>query len=165
MIKMNTTSTTTQDDSVKVEQLLAYLSEELKYESDPIALMANISAAIMVYIDRLNWAGFYLVKGEELVLGPFQGLPACSRLQRNKGVCARAWQTAQAVKVDDVQQFPGHVACDSASQSELVIPLRYQDEVYAVLDLDSPETSRFTDLEAGFIQVGEMIEAALYFER
>ena len=162
---MNTSNTTTQDDSVKVEQLLAYLTEELKYESDTIALMANISAAIMVYIDRLNWAGFYLVKGEELVLGPFQGLPACSRLQKNKGVCARAWQTAQAVKVDDVQQFPGHVACDSASQSELVIPLRYQGEVYAVLDLDSPETSRFTDLETGFIQVGEMIEAALYFER
>ena len=165
MIKMNTSNTTTQDDSVKVEQLLAYLTEELKYESDTIALMANISAAIMVYIDRLNWAGFYLVKGEELVLGPFQGLPACSRLQKNKDVCARAWQTGQVVKVDDVHQFPGHVACDSASQSELVIPLRYQGEVYAVLDLDSPETSRFTDLEAGFIQVGEMIEAALYFER
>lgn len=162
---MNTSNTTTQDDSVKVEQLLAYLAEELKYESDPIALMANISAAIMVYIDRLNWAGFYLVKGEELVLGPFQGLPACSRLQKDKGVCARTWQTGQAVKVDDVHQFPGHVACDSASQSELVIPLHYQGEVYAVLDLDSPELGRFSDLEAGFIQVGEMIEAALYYER
>ena len=162
---MNTQPDTTDNDSKKAQRLIDYLHEELKYESDPIALMANISAAIMIYIDRLNWAGFYIVRGEELVLGPFQGLPACSRLQKNKGVCAKAWQSGRAVKVDDVHQFPGHVACDSASQSELVIPLSYQGEVYAVLDLDSPEFARFTDLEAGFIQVGEMIEEALYFER
>jgi GAF domain-containing protein len=119
----------------------------LEDESSPIAALANISAAINVYLENINWVGFYLLAGKELVLGPFQGLPACSRIGEGKGVCGRAVQEARPVIVGNVHKFPGHIACDSASLSEIVIPFFKNAAVYGVLDVDSPNPDRFTALE------------------
>lgn len=113
-------------------------------EADMIAMMANISAVIMGTISDLNWAGFYIVKDCELVLGPFQGLPACTRL-KDGGVCWRAYVDKRSVRVDDVHDFDGHIACDSASNSELVVPIIIGGEVIGVLDLDSPKFARFSE--------------------
>jgi GAF domain-containing protein len=119
-------------------------------ETDPVALLANLSALIKVYVEDLNWAGFYLLKGKELVLGPFQGNPACTRIGEGKGICGKAVLDRKPVLIDDVHQFPGHIACDSASASELVIPFFKDGKVFGVLDLDSPLPGRFTNLEADF---------------
>lgn len=118
----------------------------IKTESDMIAMMANISSIIFNVVEDLNWAGFYLVRGDELVLGPFQGLPACTRLAE-EGVCVAAWKNKKVMRIENVHDFKGHVACDSASNSELVLPLIIRDEVIGVLDLDSPSLGRFTSLE------------------
>ena len=120
-------------------------------ETDLIALLSNLSALIKVYVEDLNWAGFYLLKGGELVLGPFQGLPACTRIGEGKGVCGKAVLEGKPVIVDDVHQFPGHIACDSASVSEMVIPFFKDGKVYGVLDLDSPVPARFSALEAEYL--------------
>jgi len=131
-------------------------------ETDLIALLANLSALIKAYMDELNWAGFYLLKGKELVLGPFQGLPACIRIPEGKGVCGRAVLEGKPIIVADVHQFPGHIACDSASASELVIPFFKGSRVYGVLDLDSPLPGRFTGLEAASLgKIASMLTAFL----
>lgn len=114
-------------------------------EPDPIANAANMAALIYHGLPDLNWAGFYLLKGGELVLGPFQGKPACVRIAIGKGVCGTAVARAQSVLVEDVNEFPGHIACDSASRSELVVPLIAAGGIIGVLDLDSPRTARFDD--------------------
>ena len=116
-------------------------------------------------LPRLNWVGFYLLKNDQLVLGPFQGLPACTRLNKDKGVCAKAWRESRAIRVDDVNSFEGHVACDEASQSELVIPLFKDGIFYGVLDLDSPEKNRFTDIEEGLIEISKLIEEYIIEDR
>lgn len=115
-------------------------------EKNLIANLANISSWINLAFPRLNWCGFYLWNEEdnELVLGPFQGKPACIRIKPERGVCGAAYTQAKTVRVDDVHAFPGHIACDSASQSELVVPLIKDGKVMGVLDLDSPELKRFT---------------------
>jgi len=123
-----------------------------KDENDLIALLANLSALIKLYIGDLNWAGFYLLKGTELVLGPFQGLPACVRIVHGKGVCGKAVLEGKTIMVANVHEFPGHIACDSASVSELVIPFFKDGKVYGVLDLDSPLPDRFTEMEAGYLE-------------
>ena len=131
-------------------------------ETDLIALLANLSALINVYVDDINWAGFYLLKGKELVLGPFQGLPACARIGEGKGVCGKAALEGKPVIVADVHQFPGHIACDSASVSELVIPFFKAGKVYGVLDLDSPLPGRFSALEEEYLsQITERLTAFL----
>jgi L-methionine (R)-S-oxide reductase len=112
-------------------------------EPDPIANMANAAALIWQYLPDLNWAGFYRLVGSGLVLGPFQGKPACIRIALDAGVCGAAARTRQTQVVADVHAFPGHIACDAASRSELVVPLLYQGIVLGVLDLDSPEPGRF----------------------
>ena len=117
-------------------------------ETDLIALLSNLSALINFYVDEINWVGFYLIRGKELVLGPFQGLPACTRIGEGKGVCGKAVLDRKAVIVPDVNSFPGHIACDSASASELVIPFFKGGKVEGVLDIDSPLPNRFGDLEA-----------------
>ena len=124
--------------------LKAQLASLIEGEPDLVANLANAAAALNSEVEGLNWVGFYLVRGEQLVLGPFQGLPACIRLPYGKGVCGTAWQQGESVRVDDVHAFPGHIACDSASESELVIPLRSHGRVWGVLDLDSPRLARFT---------------------
>jgi len=115
----------------------------LENEKDPIANMANLSALIFNSIENLNWAGFYIYKDKELVLGPFQGLPACVRLQLNKGVCGTAAAQRRTITVADVHAFEGHVACDSASNSEVVVPILIDELIYGVLDIDSPVIDRF----------------------
>ena len=111
----------------------------------PIANMANLSALIFDTLEDLNWAGFYLLEGETLVLGPFQGKPACIEIPVKKGVCGAAVREDRAQLVPDVHAFAGHIACDSASRSELVVPFRKDGKVFGVLDLDSPSLSRFTE--------------------
>ncbi len=117
----------------------------LEGEDDPLASLANAAAAIFHSLPALNWAGFYLLRAEELVLGPFQGRPACTRIALGRGVCGTAAAERRAILVPDVNDFPGHIACDSASRSELVVPLLWQDRVSGVLDLDSPLAGRFTE--------------------
>lgn len=126
-----------------LELLLLQAQALTDNEPDLIANMANLSALIYHSIEDLNWAGFYLYKDGELVLGPFQGLPACVRLQLNKGVCGTAAALRKTVVVPDVHQFEGHVACDSASNSEVVVPIIIDNKVIGVLDIDSPKFDRF----------------------
>jgi L-methionine (R)-S-oxide reductase len=116
-------------------------------ERDPIANAANLASLIWHTLPDLNWAGFYLLRGGELVLGPFQGKPACVRIALGKGVCGTAAQQRRTVVVADVHAFPGHIACDSASNAEIVVPLVKGDELLGVLDLDSPRANRFDDAD------------------
>jgi GAF domain-containing protein len=123
-------------------------------EPDPIANMANAAALIWEYLPDLNWAGFYRNVGGELVLGPFQGKAACIRIAFGAGVCGAAAATRETQRVDDVHAFPGHIACDAASASELVVPIVVEGEILGVLDLDSPLLARFTlDDQAGIEQL------------
>src|SRR5690606_5441999 len=119
-------------------------------ERDRIANAANLSALVYHALPRLNWVGFYFYDGNELVVGPFQGLPACIRIPLDKGVCGAAARSGQTQRVADVDAFPGHIACDSASRSELVVPLMLDGALLGVFDLDSPQRDRFdTDDQAG----------------
>ncbi|NWL05804.1 GAF domain-containing protein [Pseudomonas hunanensis] len=129
-------------------------------ERDFIANAAQFSAFLFNQVDDLNWAGFYLNRNEELVLGPFQGQVACVRIPFGKGVCGAAAATRQTQRVEDVHAFPGHIACDSASNSELVIPLVKEGRLIGVLDLDSPKPGRFGEAD----QVGLERLAAIFLE-
>ena len=122
-------------------------------ETDRIANAANMAALVMHAVSDLNWAGFYFYDGTELVLGPFQGKPACLRIPLNKGVCGAAATTRQAQCVEDVHAFPGHIACDDASRSELVIPLINDGQLIGVWDLDSPVPARFDAEDQAGMQV------------
>ena len=119
----------------------------LEMERDTVANMANLSALLYHGLDNLNWAGFYILKEGTLVLGPFQGKPACVRIGMGKGVCGTAASTCQTQLVPDVHAFAGHIACDSASQSEIVVPLFCRGEVWGVLDIDSPIKARFDETD------------------
>jgi len=126
------------------EQLLAQARALVHGERDRIANAANLSALVYNTLPGLNWVGFYLFDGTELVVGPFQGLPACVRIPLDKGVCGAAASTRQTQRIADVHAFPGHIACDSASNSELVVPLvAANGELIGVFDLDSPHLDRF----------------------
>ena len=126
-------------------QLLEQARALLHGESDRIANAANLAALVYNALPDLNWAGFYFYDGTELVVGPFQGLPACVRIPLDKGVCGAAASTRQTQRIEDVHAFPGHIACDSASNSELVVPLVDADgELVGVFDLDSPVPARFS---------------------
>ena len=152
----------TTDKAVMYRDLASALRGLLEGEPDPIANMANAAAVIWETLPGLNWAGFYRNIGGELVLGPFQGRPACIRIKFGEGVCGAAAQSRQVQRVDDVDAFPGHIACDSASKSELVIPIVKDGELIAVLDLDSPDHARFdVDDEAGCTAIGEILARAL----
>jgi len=129
-------------------------------ERDFIANAAQFSAFLYNQVDDLNWAGFYLNRNEELVLGPFQGQVACVRIPFNRGVCGAAAATRQTQRVEDVHAFPGHIACDSASNSELVIPLVKAGRLIGVLDLDSPKIGRFSEAD----QAGLERLAAIFLE-
>jgi GAF domain-containing protein len=129
-------------------ELARDLAALLSGERDLIANAANTAAFIYDALPQLNWAGFYLYKSGELVLGPFQGKPACVRIAIGRGVCGTAAARRETLLVEDVHAFPGHIACDSASNSELVIPLVKDNELLGVLDLDSPELARFTAADA-----------------
>jgi len=120
-------------------------------EDDQIANLANIAAALKEQF-RWFWVGFYLVKGDELVLGPFQGPVACTRIKKGKGVCGTSWQQAATLVVPDVDEFPGHIACASASRSEIVLPVFNGSEVVGVLDVDSEYLSHFDDIDAKYLK-------------
>lgn len=114
-------------------------------EPNKIANLSNVSALLGQFLERINWVGFYLYDGHELVLGPFQGLPACVRIPLKKGVCGTAAFEQKTIRVADVNEFPGHIACDAASRSEIVVPLVKDGELIGVLDIDSPEVDRFDE--------------------
>lgn len=128
--------------SILNKQIAALLEEP-----DMIAALSNVSACIALAYDRLNWAGFYFVKNGELILGPFQGKPACTHIPFDKGVCGSCYSNASVQRIDDVLSFPGHIACDSASRSELCVPVISDGNVIMEIDLDSPEKNRFSDIE------------------
>lgn len=142
-------------------ELTSQLEGLLAGESDPIANAANTSALLFQMMPDLNWAGFYIMRDGELVLGPFQGKPACVRIPVGRGVCGAAVARRQSMLVEDVHAFPGHIACDAASRSELVVPLLRDGEVIGVIDLDSPHPSRFdTADQAGIERIAEIYLAA-----
>lgn len=119
----------------------------IESETDMIANLSNISALLSMELDDLNWAGFYLMKGDELVLGPFQGKPACVRIPVGRGVCGTAVATNSAQRIYDVHEFEGHIACDAASNSEIVIPFSIDGKISGVLDIDSPNVGRFSEID------------------
>ncbi len=141
MFHMNTTVSQSKPELYKhlTEQLVSLLGGE----QDFIANAANLSSLLYHSLPEVNWVGFYLYKQGELVLGPFQGKPACIRIPLGKGVCGAAAEQQKTLIVPDVHQFPGHIACDSASNAEIVVPLLYQNRLIGVLDLDSPSVGRF----------------------
>jgi GAF domain-containing protein len=146
------------DPGIFHDELARQLEGLLAGERDPIANAANMAALIFNTVPRLNWAGFYFLRGDTLVLGPFQGQPACVRIALGKGVCGAAAESRKTQRVEDVNAFPGHIACDSASRSELVVPLLRDAMVFGVLDLDSPEPARFEAVD----QAGMERLAAIY---
>jgi L-methionine (R)-S-oxide reductase len=150
------------DKAMMYRDLTSALRGLVDGESDAIANMANAAALIWETLPGLNWAGFYRNVGGELVVGPFQGRPACIRIKFGEGVCGVAAQTRQVQRVDDVHAFPTHIACDSASNSELVVPIVRDGELLAVLDLDSPDHARFdAEDEAGCVALGEILAGGL----
>jgi len=140
---MFATSSLTGSKPEQYAQLLAQARALVQGESDRIANAANLAALVYHALPGLNWAGFYFHDGRELVVGPFQGLPACVRIPLHKGVCGAAASQRVTQRIDDVDAFPGHIACDSASRSELVVPLLRGDTLVGVFDLDSPQLARF----------------------
>ncbi|HEV2806432.1 MAG TPA: GAF domain-containing protein [Chthoniobacterales bacterium] len=144
-------------------ELTNQIAALIKDETDGVANMANAASLIYHSVPRLNWVGFYLLKGGELVLGPFQGRVACVRIPFGRGVVGTAAEKKTTIRVADVNQFPGHIACDTASRSEIVVPLTSDDSrLIGVLDVDSPELGRFdADDEEGFRAIAKIIAAKL----
>jgi len=136
------------DKQAGYRQLAAQLHGLLEGETDPIANAANTAALIFDALPEVSWAGFYFLRGDELIVGPFQGKPACVRIALGRGVCGAAAAGRNTLIVPDVNAFPGHIACDSASRSEVVVPLIARDRVVGVLDLDSPRVARFDEVDA-----------------
>ncbi len=132
----------TDDKATIYRTLLPQIKALVEGEEDPVANMANVAAALREALGFF-WVGFYLVRGNELVLGPFQGTIACTRIQKGKGVCGHAWSTGESIVVPDVDAFPGHIACSSLSRSEIVVPLIKNGEVSGVLDVDSDRLNDF----------------------
>ncbi|WP_088013471.1 GAF domain-containing protein [Gottfriedia acidiceleris] len=134
--------------------LTAQVKALIDGEHNLIANLANTSALLNQFLHQINWVGFYLKDGDrdELVLGPFVGLPACVRIPYGKGVCGTSAQTKTVQRIDNVHEFPGHIACDAASNSEIVIPLMHNGEVIGVLDIDSPEFNRFDEMDQKYLQ-------------
>ncbi|MDA7027239.1 GAF domain-containing protein [Bacillus sp. CLL-7-23] len=146
----------------KYELLLKQIDAMTAGEPDMIANLANAAALLYHTLEDVNWAGFYFAKSGELVLGPFQGLPACVRIPFGKGVCGTAYSNARVERVQDVQAFPGHIACDAASQSEIVIPLKVSGEIIGVLDIDSPIKDRFDEKDEVYLkQFSDILEKRL----
>ena len=139
-------------------QLIAQAKSLVSGEHDLIANMSNISALLFNNLEEVNWAGFYLFKEEQLVLGPFQGQPACIRIPLGKGVCGTSASTKTVQRIGDVHQFAGHIACDAASNSEIVVPLVLNDKLIGVLDIDSPVFERFTEEdEKGLVEIAQIL--------
>lgn len=144
------------------ELLAKQASSLIEGETDLIANLANISALLNMNLDNINWVGFYLLKDDQLILGPFQGNVACVRIALGKGVCGTAFSTNTIQRIADVHQFEGHIACDAASQSEIVLPINVHGKTIGVLDIDSPITDRFNEIdEQGLALFVEHLEQQL----
>lgn len=148
---------TQQAYSASLEENYALLAKQLDAlldgETNQIANLSNASALLNQFLDDTNWVGFYLMQDGELVLGPFQGLPACVRIAVGRGVCGTAVEKNETLRIEDVHAFPGHIACDAASNSEIVIPLVKDGEVIGVLDIDSPSKARFTEVDQAGLEM------------
>lgn len=156
------TSTLTGSKPEQYGQLLAQARALVHGERDRIANAANLSALVYHALPHLNWVGFYFFDGTELVVGPFQGLPACVRIPLHKGVCGAAASQRLTQRIEDVEAFPGHIACDAASRSELVVPLVHGDTLIGVFDLDSPSLARFdAEDQAGLEAIAAVFVEAL----
>lgn len=142
----------TDERTVDYELLLRQLRSLIVDEPDPLANTANFVGLLYFALPDINWLGVYVLRGEDLVLGPFQGQPACVRLPAGTGVCGAAASRRETLRVHDVNEFPGHIACDPASQSELVVPLVLADRVLGVLDIDSPYIGRFSERDSEGLQ-------------
>ncbi|MDR7154443.1 GAF domain-containing protein [Sphingobium xenophagum] len=140
------------DKAALYADLLSAANALTKDEPDAVANMANVSALLWQFLPDLNWAGFYRLVGDELVLGPFQGKPACIRIPMGRGVCGAAAATRETQVVEDVHAFPGHIACDAASASEIVLPIVQGSRLIGVLDLDSPKVARFDSEDAAGLE-------------
>lgn len=140
-----------------IKQLKALIANE----TDQIANLSNAAALLNQFLDRINWVGFYINRDNTLVLGPFQGLPACVRIDFGKGVCGTAAAERKTIVVPDVHQFPGHIACDAASQSEIVVPMIKNGQVLGVLDIDSPEKNRFDDIDK--VKLEEFVDTLVQY--
>jgi len=150
---------------IDYDMLCKQVQEILNADPWYIPAMSNISALLMDTLPDLNWAGFYLHCGPYLVVGPFQGKPACIHIPIGKGVCGKAAAEDQIINVPDVHQFPGHIACDSASNSEIVIPLHAYGKPFAVMDIDSPVFHRFTEAdEAGLKKIADVMDDLIHWE-
>ncbi|MBY0036895.1 GAF domain-containing protein [Bacillus cereus] len=134
------------------ETVIKQLDALLTGESNVVANLSNASALLNQFLDRVNWVGFYVTEENQLVLGPFQGMPACVRIPFGRGVCGVAAETKTTQLVADVHQFPGHIACDSASNSEIVVPIVKEGAVIGVLDIDSPEKNRFDEVDQRYLE-------------
>ena len=151
-------------DGPDYAMLTGQLQALIETEPDYISVMSNASALLMDAMEAVNWAGFYLVKDGKLKVCPFQGKPACVLIDRGRGVCGTAWEADQTIVVPDVHDFPGHIACDSTSRSEIVIPVHQQDAVAAVLDIDSPERNRFSEEDRkGLERFVKTLESSMKF--
>jgi L-methionine (R)-S-oxide reductase len=139
------------DKAAQYQSLIPQIEALLYGENDLIANLANVTAALKEQFNWL-WVGFYLIKGNELVLGPFQGSVACTRIAKGKGVCGMAWQEAKTLIVPDVDEFPGHIACSSASRSEIVLPIFSNNTVIGVLDVDSEALAHFDEIDAEYLE-------------
>ncbi|MFE9579231.1 GAF domain-containing protein [Nocardia sp. NPDC006044] len=152
----------TGDRTEQYQQLVAQAEALVAGEHDRVANAANLSSLVFHALPGLNWVGFYFYDGNELVVGPFQGQPACVRIALGKGVCGTAAQTRETQLVPDVHAFPGHIACDAQTRSEVVIPLVHNDELVGVFDLDSPKPDRFDEIDqAGLESVARAFLSAL----
>jgi L-methionine (R)-S-oxide reductase len=132
--------------------VLSQLQALIYEESSQVANLANAAALLNFFLDDINWVGFYLYDGQELVLGPFQGLPACIRIPLGKGVCGTSAERRETLRIEDVHAFPGHIACDAASNSEIVVPIVKGDQLLGVLDIDSPLKGRFDAEDQAFLE-------------
>lgn len=137
----------------KLENMILMIKGLVEDDTDAdLTKLCNVAATMNAFIDEINWCGFYIMKEGALVLGPFQGMPACTRIEIGKGVCGTAAQRKETIIVEDVHQFPGHIACDAASNSEIVIPIIKEGELQGVLDIDSMAFSRFSEIEKIYLE-------------
>jgi GAF domain-containing protein len=144
------------------EQLIMVVRDTLAEETDDLANLATVAAYVYAYITRVNWVGFYILRGDTLVVGPYQGMPACVRIPLGKGVCGTAAAEKRVIVVPEVSKFAGHIACDAASRAELVIPIYKDGELYGVLDIDSPEPNRFDEEDVTTLtEIGRLVSDAL----
>lgn len=139
------------DKAEKYQEVYKQIQSVVSGETDQIANMAN-TAALLHEAFGFWWTGFYIIRGNQLVLGPFQGPVACTRIGFGKGVCGTAWERRETIVVPDVHKFPGHIACSSQSQSEIVVPMFHNDEIYAVLDIDSKEFATFDEVDKEWLE-------------